>query len=92
LGKIAPDSNEENYGNHQYYIFFLTQWLFSKNPFFWAILHEYLNLASIKYESGGLFDKACIVGGCEYHVSGLALCVTYETPDHAISPNQGTYS
>jgi outer membrane protein assembly factor BamA len=88
LGKNAPDSNEENYSYHQYYIYLHPQLLLSKNLFL-GIVYEYQNVADVKYDSGKLFDKENILGRMGYHASGLGLSVTYDTRNNAFSPDHG---
>ena len=88
LGKIAPDSSEEDYSYHQYYIYLHPQLLLSKSLFL-GIVYEYQNVADVKYDSGGLFDKENILGRKGYHVSGLGLSVTYDTRNNAFSPDRG---
>ena len=88
LGKVAPDSSEEDYSYHQYYIYLHPQLLLSRNLFL-GIVYEYQNVANVKYDSGGLFVKENIVGRNGYHVSGLGLSVTYDTRNNAFSPDRG---
>jgi outer membrane protein assembly factor BamA len=88
LGKFAPDSNEESYSYHQYYIYLHPQLLLSKNLFL-GVLYEYQNVADVKYDSGGLFDKENILGRKGYHVSGLGLSLTYDNRNNAFSPDRG---
>jgi len=88
IGKIAPHSNEEEYSYHQYYIYLHPQLLLAKS-FFVGLLYEYQNVANVKYDSGGLFDKENVIGRYGYHVSGLGLSFTYDTRNNAFSPNGG---
>lgn len=88
LGKFAPDSNEESYKFHQYFVFLHPQWLVAKNLFL-GVVYQYQRVFDVDYTRGGLFDKENVPGRDGYHVSGIGLSVTYDTRNNAFAPDRG---
>ncbi|WP_345248152.1 BamA/TamA family outer membrane protein [Nibrella saemangeumensis] len=89
LGKLTPDSNEENYIFRQYYIYLhLQRRLVGK--LFAGLLYEYQRLLKIDYLAGGLFDRQDVTGRYSYAVSGLGASLTYDTRNNAFASDRGT--
>ena len=88
VGKYAPDSGEESYKFHQYFVFLHPQ-LRVGNNLFLGVVYQYQRVFDVDYVSGGLFDKQNVVGRNGYHISGVGLSVTYDTRNNAFAPDKG---
>jgi outer membrane protein assembly factor BamA len=89
LGRIAPDSNKENYKFKQFYIYLHPQRLIGNNLFL-GLLYEFQRVMQVEYMPGGLFDKENILGRNGYFNSGLGPSITYDTRNNAFSPDHGS--
>jgi outer membrane protein assembly factor BamA len=88
LGKVAPDSNEENYKFKQYYVYLHPQRKLGK-ALYLGLMYQFQRVFNTQYDSGGLFVKENVYGRDGYHISGLGLSFTYDTRNNAFSPNKG---
>lgn len=92
LGNETPSTAEEAYTFSQFYINPAISRKVKKNLFF-GVGIEYQSVFNIKYQAGGNFEKDQVVGiyGREaYNVFGLSALMTYDSRNHAYTPNMGS--
>jgi len=90
LGKNTPDTAEEPYKFHQYYIYLHLQRKIGPH-FFVGLLYERQKLWDITYQAGGLFDQQKIVGRSGYLISGLGASLTYDNRNKSFAPDKGFF-
>ena len=91
LGKYTPDSAKEPYSFKQFYTYFHLMRKLGRRIFVGA-LFEYQLVDQVKYVAGGAFDKQQVVGRDGYHIAGLGLSFTYDSRNHAFSPDKGGFA
>ncbi|MBS1627287.1 MAG: BamA/TamA family outer membrane protein [Bacteroidetes bacterium] len=91
IGNNSPDSAEENYNYHQYYIYLHLMRHLGDNLYLGA-LYELQNVYNVEYTHGGIFDKEDIAGRYGYLASGLGISFTYDTRNDAFAPNKGWFA
>ncbi len=92
LGNETPEDAEEPYTFTQFYINPAVSRKVARNLFF-GFGMEYQNVFNIKYEPGGNFETDEVVGIYnkeDYSVFGLSALLTYDSRNHAYTPNKGT--
>lgn len=89
LGKVAPDSNKEDYKFKQYYVYLHPQRRVGNNLFV-GVVYQFQRVLDVKYQAGGLFDKENVLGRYGYSISGLGLSFTYDTRNNAFAPDRGS--
>lgn len=91
LGNETPDSAEEAYTFTQFYVNPAISRKIYRNLFVGLGL-EYQHVYNIKYEQGGNFEDDQVVGIYnreQYTVFGASALVTYDSRNHAYTPNRG---
>lgn len=91
IGNETPASAEESYTFTQFYFNPSISRKIRKNLFLGAGI-EYQEVYNIKYQAGGNFEKDQVVGiynTSEYNVFGLSALATFDSRNHAYSPNKG---
>lgn len=91
IGNDTPESAEESYTFTQFYINPAISRKVKKNLFLGAGI-EYQSVFNIKYQAGGNFEKDTVVGiynRTNYSVFGLSALITYDSRNHAYTPNRG---
>lgn len=90
LGKNTADEAVEPYKFQQYYIY---AHLMRKidDHLFTGLVFEHQRVWDIQYDLGGVFDKEDVKGRSGYKVSGLGASITFDTRNHAFSPDRGFY-
>jgi outer membrane protein assembly factor BamA len=91
MGNNTPDSAEENYSYHQFYIYLHAQRHLGHRLFIGG-LYEFQKVMHVEFQKGGIFDKENIAGREGYKVSGLGLSFTYDTRNDAFAPSKGTFA
>jgi len=92
LGNETSENAEEAYTFTQFYINPAISRKIKRNLFLGAGI-EYQSVFNIKYEPGGNFEQDEVVGiyGREnYNVFGLSALLTYDSRNHAYTPNKGS--
>jgi outer membrane protein assembly factor BamA len=88
LGRSTPDSNEESYSFHQFYIY-LHGRMHIHNRIFLGLLYEFQRVMDVEYNAGGVFDQEHISGRNGYFISGLGLSISFDNRNHAFTPTRG---
>ena len=91
LGNNSLESNVEGYSFTQLYLNPQLHKNIYKKIFLGAAW-EYQQLFKITHVTGGLFDQQKVLGvsdRSEYNISGYGLFFTYDTRNHAYSPDKG---
>lgn len=91
MGKNTTDNSEEDYSFKQVYVYLHFMKKIAPRIFA-GLLYEYQRVWDINYKAGGLFDQQQVLGRYNYHVSGLGLSLTYDSRNHAFSPNKGFFA
>lgn len=91
LGKNTTDNSVEDYSFKQMYVYLHFMKKIAPRLFA-GLLYEYQRVWNIKYQAGGLFDQQQVDGRHNYHVSGLGLSLTYDSRNHAFSPEKGFFA
>jgi outer membrane protein assembly factor BamA len=92
IGNDTPESAKESYTFTQFYINPAISRKIKKNLFL-GLGIEYQSVFKIKYDSGGNFEKYQVLGiynSTNYQVFGLSALVTYDSRNHAYTPNHGS--
>ncbi len=92
IGNNTPASNEESYTISQFYINPAISRKIRRNLFL-GVGIEYQNVFNIKYKAGGNFEKDQVLGIYnteEYQVFGLSGLITFDSRNHAYTPNHGS--
>lgn len=90
LGKKTPDSAEEPYKFHQYYVYLHLLRKIAPD-FFVGALYEMQKVWDISYQPGGLFEAQKIVGRNGYRISGMGSSITYDKRNNAFAPDRGFF-
>jgi outer membrane protein assembly factor BamA len=90
LGPNTKNDAEESYSFKQIYVN-LHPWIKLGKSLFVGFPFEMQKLINVDYRSGGLFDVQNIAGRDGYFIAGLGTSLTYDTRNHAFTPNGGTY-
>lgn len=91
MGKNTVDNSVEDYSFKQMYIYLHLMKKIAPRLFA-GLLYEYQRVWNISYKPGGLFDQQQVPGRQNYHVSGLGLSLTYDSRNHAFSPDKGFFA
>ena len=91
LGKHTTDNSVEDYSFKQAYVYLHFMKKIAPRLFA-GLLYEYQRVWDIQYKAGGLFDQQQVDGRHNYHVSGLGLSLTYDSRNHAFSPDKGFFA
>lgn len=92
IGNDTPASAEESYTFSQFFINPAISRKIRRNLFA-GVGIEYQHVFNIKYDSGGNFEKDKVTGIYnkeEYNVFGLSALITYDSRNHAYTPNKGS--
>lgn len=92
IGNDTPASAEESYTFNQFFINPAISRKIRRNLFA-GVGIEYQHVFNIKYDSGGNFEQDKVIGiynETEYDVFGLSALVTYDSRNHAYTPNKGS--
>lgn len=92
IGNNTPASAEEPYTFNQFYVYPAISRKVRRNLFV-GLGVEYQSVFRIKYDSGGNFEKDRVLGiynETSYSVFGLSALVTYDSRNHAYTPNRGS--
>ena len=91
IGNNTPESAKESYTFSQFYLNPAISRKVKKNLFL-GLGIEYQSVFKIQYDSGGNFEKEKVLGiynSTNYQVFGLSALVTYDSRNHAYTPNHG---
>ncbi len=92
IGNETPEDAEESYTFTQFYINPAISRKVRRNLFL-GLGIEYQSVFKIRYDSGGNFEKDKVVGiynETDYSVFGLSALITYDSRNHAYTPNRGS--
>lgn len=92
IGNNTPASAEESYTFNQFFINPAISRKVQRNLFA-GLGIEYQHVFNIKYDSGGNFEEDKVIGiynETEYSVFGLSALITYDSRNHAYTPNKGS--
>jgi hypothetical protein len=92
IGNDTPASAEESYTFNQFFVNPAISRKIRRNLFA-GIGIEYQHVFNIKYDSGGNFEQDKVIGiynETEYDVFGLSALITYDSRNHAYTPNKGS--
>lgn len=92
IGNNTPADDEESYTFNQFFINPAISRKVKRNLFA-GLGIEYQHVFNIKYDSGGNFEKDKVIGiynETEYNVFGLSALITYDSRNHAYTPNRGS--
>ncbi|MFY8003529.1 MAG: BamA/TamA family outer membrane protein [Chitinophagaceae bacterium] len=90
IGPNAKNEAEESYSFKQIYVN-LHPWIKLGRSLFIGFPFEMQKLISVDYKPGGLLETQNIAGRDGYFIAGLGTSITYDTRNHAFTPNGGTY-
>ena len=91
IGNETPEDAEESYTFTQFYINPAISRKVLRNLFL-GLGIEYQSVFNIKYEPGGNFEKDEVIGiynETDYSVFGWSALATYDSRNHAYTPNRG---
>lgn len=91
MGKDTKDNAFEDYQFRQFYVFLHPMHRVARHLFV-GLRYEYQRVWNIQYQAGGLFDQQNVAGRKGYHVSGPGISLTYDTRNHAFSPDKGFFA
>ncbi len=92
IGNETPEDAEESYTFTQFYINPAISRKVRRNLFL-GLGIEYQSVFKIRYDSGGNFEKDQVIGiynKTDYSVFGLSALITYDSRNHAYTPNRGS--
>lgn len=92
IGNNTPSSAEESYTISQFYINPAISRKIRRNLFL-GVGIEYQSVFNIKYKAGGNFEKDQVLGIYnreEYSVFGMSALITFDSRNHAYTPNHGS--
>lgn len=90
VGNNAPDSNEEAYTFQQYYIYPHLQRKITSRLYL-GVLYEFQDVFKVDYIKGGLLDQQDVPGKEGYKISGLGASITWDSRNHAFTPDRGSF-
>lgn len=88
IGNQTPNSSQESYDFKQVYLFLHGQRALGSHLFA-GLRYEYQRVLKVDFKPNGLLDKEAVPGRFGYQVSGLGASFTFDTRNHAFTPDKG---